>query len=78
MKQQMRFEGDEKGKREKRCIKLTKVSILLAVIGSIFIAGCITPEPEQPAGNLSVAELLSDPVYDTEVAIYGQVGQFVR
>jgi hypothetical protein len=73
MKHQMRFEGDEKGTREKKCTKLTQVFILLAVIGSMFIAGCITPEPEKPAGNLSVANLLEDPVYDTEVAIYGQV-----
>jgi hypothetical protein len=73
MKHKMRSEGDEKGKGEKKCIKLTQVFILLVVIGSMFIAGCITPEPEKPAGNLSVADLLEDPAYDTEVAIHGQV-----
>jgi len=34
----------------------------------------IVGEQERPEGMLSVAELLENPVYDTEVKIYGEVG----
>lgn len=42
-------------------------------IAAIFMTGCITPETEQPAGDLSVSELLEEPVYDTELSVYGRV-----
>jgi len=38
-----------------------------------LVAGSCTGQ-EKPEGTLTVAELLDDPVYDTEVKIYGEVG----
>jgi hypothetical protein len=46
------------------------VGILLLAI--TLIAGCGT-EVENPEGTLSVAELLDNPVYDTEVKVFGKV-----
>jgi hypothetical protein len=44
-------------------------------IGALVIAlgtGCAA-RPEAPPGTLSVTGLLADPVYDTEVMVYGEV-----
>ena len=46
------------------------MGILLIGIG--LISGCVK-EPGKPEGALSVSELLENPIYDTEVKIYGQV-----
>ena len=53
----------------------SKQIILMGIllIGMELVSGFVT-EP-QPEGALSVPELLDDPVYDTEVTIYGQVSQ---
>ena len=48
------------------------VFIGILLIGIILIGGCMR-KPEKPEGTLSVSELLENPVYDTEVKIYGQV-----
>ncbi len=46
------------------------MGILLIGIG--LISGCVK-EPGKPEGALSVSKLLENPIYDTEVKIYGQV-----
>lgn len=46
------------------------LGILLLGIG--LMSGCIK-EPRKPEGALSVSELLENPIYDTEVRIYGRV-----
>jgi len=46
------------------------MGILLIGIG--LMSGCMK-EPQKPEGALSVSELLANPMYDTEVKIYGQV-----
>ena len=50
---------------------------LLASIALLCVlalaAGSCTGQ-EKPEGTLTVAELLDDPIYDTEVKIYGEVG----
>ena len=46
------------------------VGILLIGIG--LMSGC-TKEPQKPEGALRVSELFQNPVYDTEIKIYGQV-----
>ena len=50
---------------------LVLMGIVLIEIG--FMGACVQ-EPS-PEGALSVSELLQDPLYDTEVTIYGQVSQ---
>jgi len=50
-------------------MKIT-VLLLLLIIGLSF-TGCIGEE--KPEGILTVAELLDDLVYDTEVAVYGKI-----
>jgi hypothetical protein len=44
----------------------------LLLIGIGLMGGCMK-EPLKPEGALSVSELLENPIYDTEVKIYGQV-----
>ncbi len=46
------------------------MGMLLIAIG--LMTGCMK-EPRKPAGALSVSQLLEEPVYDTEVKIYGEV-----
>lgn len=50
--------------------RIILMGILLIGIG--LTSGCIK-EPQKPEGALSVSELLENPVYDTDVNIYGQV-----
>ena len=52
------------------------MKIIIAILLSLFIIGlslvaCIGEE--KPEGTVTVAELLQNPVYDTEVRIYGEV-----
>jgi hypothetical protein len=49
---------------------LTSIALLCILA---LVAGSCTGQ-EKPEGTLTVAELLDDPVYDTEVKIYGEVG----
>jgi hypothetical protein len=53
----------------------SKVFVLMGVmlIGMGLVSACGQEPP--PEGALSVSELLDDPMYDTEVAIYGRVSQ---
>lgn len=46
------------------------MGILLIGIG--LMSGC-AKEPQEAEGALSVSELFQNPVYDTEIKIYGQV-----
>jgi len=46
-------------------------SILSILVILAVATGCALEKPE---GALSVSELLENPVYDTEVRIYGEVG----
>ena len=39
---------------------------------SILLTGC-SQEPQKPEGALSVAELLENPIYDTQTRVYGEV-----
>lgn len=50
-------------------IKITTL-LFLFIIGLSLVA-CIGDE--KPEGTVTVAELLQNPVYDTEVRIYGEV-----
>ena len=54
--------------------------ILAVLVGGLVlvsvIVGCTQKETEKPEGTLSIAELLGNPVYDTEVTIYGEVSLF--
>ena len=47
--------------------------LILVLISIIFISGCVRLEREGPEGIMTVSELLENPVYDTEVRIYGKV-----
>ena len=51
-------------------IKITTLLLFLFIIGLSLVA-CIGEE--KPEGTVTVAELLQNPVYDTEVRIYGEV-----
>ena len=44
----------------------------ILLIGTGLMSGCVK-EPQKPEGALRVAELLENPIYDTEVEIYGEV-----
>jgi len=39
---------------------------------TILLIGC-SQEPKKPEGALSVAELLENPIYDTQTGVYGKV-----
>ncbi len=45
----------------------------LALISTILILSCTSGETGKPEGTLSVSELLQNPVYDTEVKVFGKV-----
>jgi PBP1b-binding outer membrane lipoprotein LpoB len=50
-----------------------KTIILLGfLLISILLTGC-SQEPQKPEGALSVAELLENPIYDTQTRVYGKV-----
>jgi hypothetical protein len=73
MQKQSRSVGIMKGEMRGSGVKFKHVMLLVTLIGAIFMAGCITPETEQSEENLSVSELLENPVYDTEMTVYGRV-----
>jgi len=43
------------------------------LISIVLILSCTSGETRKPEGTLSVFELLQNPVYDTEVKVYGKV-----
>ena len=52
---------------------MSKQYTILIVLSLALLAACSMPPPTPPAGTRTVAELLADPVYDTEVRVYGRV-----
>jgi hypothetical protein len=73
MRQRRAFWRAKKGELKEIGGLLKHVTVLCTLIGAIFMAGCITPETEQPEEHLSVSELLENPMYDTEVTVYGRI-----
>jgi len=45
---------------------------LIILINAVIISGCAR-KPPRPEGAISSAELLTDPVYNTPIHVYGQV-----
>jgi hypothetical protein len=43
----------------------------MLVLGAVVVCAC--GAPAKPSGTLDAAELLADPLYETEVRVYGQV-----
>ncbi|MGD8555308.1 MAG: hypothetical protein PVJ32_07715 [Anaerolineales bacterium] len=64
-----RFEDKEAIDMGKRAIQVTAA---IMILGAMLLSGC-SPHPQQPEGSLSVPELLSAPVFDAEVSVFGQV-----
>jgi hypothetical protein len=62
------------GSINERSIKMIKkrIALLGILLISILLAGC-NQEPPKPDAALSVAELLENPIYDTQTRVYGQV-----
>ncbi len=52
-------------------MKIIITTLLFIFIISLSLVACIGEE--EPEGTVTVAELLQNPVYDTEVRIYGEV-----
>ena len=48
------------------------ITLLGIMLISILLTGC-SQEPQKPEGTLSVAELLENPIYDTQTRVYGKV-----
>ena len=48
------------------------ITLLGILLISILFYGC-SQEPQKPEGALSVAELLENPIYDTQTRVYGKV-----
>jgi len=46
---------------------------VLVLISTILILSCTSGETGKAEGTLSVSELLQNPVYDTEVKVFGKV-----
>jgi hypothetical protein len=50
---------------------MDKNTMIVAAVGVLLI---LNPKPgEQPAGTLTVAELVDNPIYGTDVRVYGEV-----
>jgi len=64
------YAKNENRNQEMKSKHIILMGILLVGIG--LISGCMK-EPQEPEGALSVSELLENPIYDTEVKIYGEV-----
>ena len=47
-------------------------SLLVILVISLLLSGCFRV-PQRPEGTLSAADLLENPVYDTQIRIYGKV-----
>ena len=58
-----------------RRIKIIEYTVLLLgiLLIAILLSGC-NQETPKPEGALSVAELLENPIYDTQTRVYGKVG----
>lgn len=55
------------------------ITLLGILLISILLTGC-SQEPQKPEGALSIAELLENPIYDTQTRVYGEVsalGEFM-
>jgi hypothetical protein len=52
-------------------MKIRIATLLFLLIIGLSLAACIGEE--KPEGTMTVAELLQNPVYETEVRIYGEV-----
>jgi len=48
------------------------ITLLGILLITILLSGC-NREPPKPEGALSVAELLENPIYDTQTRVYGKV-----
>ena len=48
------------------------ITLLGILLITILLTGC-SQEPPKPEGALSVAELLENPIYDTQTRVYGEV-----
>ena len=48
------------------------ITLLGIMLISILVTGC-NQEPQKPEGALSVAELLENPIYETQTRMYGKV-----
>jgi len=53
-------------------MKRKTITLLGILLISILLSGC-NQEPPIPDGALSVAELLENPIYDTQTRVYGKV-----
>jgi hypothetical protein len=51
-------------------MKITVLLLLLVIV--LSVASCV--DSKKPEGSFTTAELLENPVYNTEVKIYGKVG----
>jgi hypothetical protein len=48
------------------------ITLLGILLITILLTGC-NQKPQKPEGALSVAELLENPIYDTQTRVYGKV-----
>jgi hypothetical protein len=53
-------------------VKASGVIVLVGAVVVMIVAGC-TGAPQKPEGALSVGELVVNPVYDTQVRVFGKV-----
>jgi hypothetical protein len=49
-----------------------RIILIIALLILIMISGC-SGEPAKPESALSVAELIAEPVHETQIQIYGKV-----
>jgi len=54
-------------------VKLRHLIMALVLIPVLAVSGCLGTEAGKTEGALSVSRLLEEPVYDTEVRVYGEV-----
>ena len=53
-------------------MKRNTITLLGILLVAILFSGC-NREPQKPEGAMSVAELLENPIYDTQTRVYGEV-----
>jgi len=53
-------------------MKMNTITLLGILLVAILFSGC-NREPQKPEGAMSVAELLENPIYDTQTRVYGEV-----
>ena len=54
-------------------MKKTIAVLLGFLLLGILLAGCIQ-EPQKPEGAVNVVELITNPVYNTPIEVYGEIG----